>query len=479
MGRCTVTGELHAVRAARARPRSAGAGRPSRPPIVLACRRVPLCVALLIVALPLPTALADGSAAVPQTQAWQSRYDESVRRYRSRDYAASAAAAEAALDIARAGQGHAKPHVASSLNMMAMSFRAMGRTDEAIELFREALAISEASLGAHPDTGALALNLGQALEAGQRGAEALVLYRRALAIAEAASGGESEAGLRQKALAALARAHAAAGDVQAAADHDRRLLSNRRSLPAPERIEGLVRQARWLEGEARLDEAQAALTEALAVRQEAFGVDSLSVAQGLADLAGLYHRRERHDLGEPLHRRAVAIREAHDPNDPALAGHLNELALWHLARGEYGPAQASFERAQALVERARGTHSLEAARIAASRAQLHDAQGKHDEAQALHQQALQIYRRLDDAPQVLLEQAGVLNHLAGYPYRKRQFKEAEPLFREALAMMEQVVGTEDVRLLPVLENLRALCLSQKRHREAAQFGARIEALEAK
>ncbi|MEG0675292.1 MAG: tetratricopeptide repeat protein, partial [Comamonas sp.] len=58
--------------------------------------------------------------------------------------------------------------------------------------------------------------------------------------------------------------------------------------------------------------------------------------------------------------------------------------------------------------------------------------------------------------EALLGQAGALNGLAGLAYRKRRFKEAQPMFTEALGLMEQAVGRSDARLLPLLDNLAAL-----------------------
>ena len=53
-------------------------------------------------------------------------------------------------------------------------------------------------------------------------------------------------------------------------------------------------------------------------------------------------------------------------------------------------------------------------------------------------------------------EAGVLNGLAGLAYRKRRFQEAQPMFIEALGLMEQALSGSDARLLPLLDNLAAL-----------------------
>ncbi|WP_374409324.1 CHAT domain-containing protein [Hydrogenophaga sp.] len=74
---------------------------------------------------------------------------------------------------------------------MAGLYKAMGRYDEALPLYRRALAIDEKALGAnHPDTAIDLNNLAGLYESMGRYDEALPLYRRALAIKEKALGAD-------------------------------------------------------------------------------------------------------------------------------------------------------------------------------------------------------------------------------------------------------------------------------------------------
>ncbi len=435
------------------------------------------CAALLLSAGAL--AFQAAGAAPEADAAWQARHEQALRLYAEHDHAGAETAARAALQLAREARGQTQPYVASSLNTLALIRQAQARPDEAVTLLREALDLSEAALGAHPSTASLAFNLAGALEELQRPQDALRLYGRSLAIANAAPDGAQAADLRQKALAALGRLHTALGQSAQAEAYTRRLLDSEAAMPPLMRADALTRQAQALEARGEAGPARAALEQALALRETALGPQHIAVAHSLAALAGWHDRQGRHGAAEPLHRRALAIRETLDPQDPGIAGHLNELALWHLDRKEYGPAQALFGRALALVEQQHGARSLEAARLVASQALLHGDQKDDAQAQALHRRALAIYETLGDGTEALLGQAHAMNHLAGFVYRKRQFRQAEPMFQQALALMERALGTEDPRLLPVLDNLQALYRSQHRPDRALPYARRAETLREK
>ncbi|WP_350338127.1 tetratricopeptide repeat protein [Thauera linaloolentis] len=173
-----------------------------------------------------------------------------------------------------------------------------------------------------------------------------------------------------------------------------------------------------------------------------------------------------HERALPLHRRALALREALDPPAPELAVHLNELALWHANQGEFDAAAALFARARALLERQHGAASLEVARVLLSQAAANEAQARYGQAEALY----------DGTAAARLDEAQALNNLAGLHYRRRRFAEAETQYLRALALHEQAHGADSPGLLPVLENLLALYRSQRRDADARAVARRAEAL---
>lgn len=436
-------------------------------------------LAALLLAFAGSAALASGAEAEGRTQAqWQTLYQQAQQHYQSQDHAAAEQAAREALRVAEAGQGNVQPYIASSLNILALVRQQQGEPEEAVALLRRALEISEASLGVHVNTASLALNLGNALDGLQQPQQAVEPYTRALQITDALADDDANvAQVQQEALASLGRVHTTLGHAEQAAAYHQRLLQGAAALPQARHAETLLRQGLELQQQGQLAQARPLLEQAVQLYQaqaEPGQKPDGSRINALSALAALYQQQNEYALAEPLHRQAVELRRAANPQDPALAGHLNELALWHWQRKEYERARPLLQQALELARQHQGDMSLPVAHMTSNLAQLEGVQGHENPSKTLHQQALALFEQLPREEPVLLGQAQTLNFLAGFDYRKRRFGEAEAQFLQALNLLEQAVGTEDERLLPVLENLETLKISQGRSSEAAQYRRRVE-----
>ena len=87
-------------------------------------------------------------------------------------------------------------------------------------------------------------------------------------------------------------------------------------------------------------------------------------------------------------------------------------------------------------------------------ASLYDSQGKYNEAEPLYQQALALRQKLlgDDHPDV----ASSLNNLAGLYKSQGRYNEAEPLYQQALNILEQRLGVNHPHTIIVRGNLEYL-----------------------
>jgi tetratricopeptide (TPR) repeat protein len=85
---------------------------------------------------------------------------------------------------------------------------------------------------------------------------------------------------------------------------------------------------------------------------------------------------------------------------------------------------------------------------------LYYSQGKYKEAEPLYQQALALRQKLlgDDHPDV----AQSLNNLALLYYSQGKYKEAEPLYQQALNILEQRLGVDHPRTIIVRGNFEYL-----------------------
>lgn len=96
--------------------------------------------------------------------------------------------------------------------------------------------------------------------------------------------------------------------------------------------------------------AEAFLERALAILEQNPAPEAVAaLARGLANLAAIQERQDKHDDAEAAARRGLAILEnLLEPGDPSLTDPLNTLALILESRGEYREAEALYRRAFAI-----------------------------------------------------------------------------------------------------------------------------------
>jgi tetratricopeptide (TPR) repeat protein len=91
------------------------------------------------------------------------------------------------------------------------------------------------------------------------------------------------------------------------------------------------------------------LKSALIILENALGPDHLDVGTSLNNLAELYRVHGRYAEAEPLFRRALAIQEkVLGPNHPNVGTSLNNLAKLYRAQGQHAAAEPLLKRALAI-----------------------------------------------------------------------------------------------------------------------------------
>ncbi|WP_415797905.1 tetratricopeptide repeat protein [Comamonas aquatilis] len=406
-------------------------------------------------------ALLAGSMASPpllaQTAQWQSLYDKAMRQQADKAYGPAEQSAHQALELAQQQRQGQQPYMASSLNLLGLIQQAQGRNAEAVRSLTKALELSQASLGTHANTASVAWNLGNVQQNMQQPREALQSYQRSLDVAQALPLDATSLALREKTLQALSSLYASLSEHDKAQAYLRQLSTlladGAAQTDVATRVQGLLTLAQSLEQQGRLQEGQQALSQALALQEKA-GASSTNLVPILLAQAGLHSRQDKDAQAAAEYERARVILTEQAPQALVLAQVLNELGLWQAQSKDYVQAYALFEQAQAIASQ-HAPDVLWQAHLLSSRARMAEAMRQEDTAQTLYAESLVLYRS-QDRSEALLGQAGALNGLAGLAYRKRRFKEAQPMFTEALGLMEQAVGRSDARLLPLLDNLAAL-----------------------
>ena len=104
-------------------------------------------------------------------------------------------------------------------------------------------------------------------------------------------------------------------------------------------------------------------------------------------------------------------------------------------------------------------------------------QGRYAEAEPLFRQALDIMERAKGAEH--LDVAIILNNLGELYYIQGRYAQAEPLYQRALAIKEKVLGPDDLGLATTLENYSALLARTNREDRAVTLASRAKSIRAK
>ncbi|XP_041472246.1 nephrocystin-3-like isoform X2 [Lytechinus variegatus] len=238
--------------------------------------------------------------------------------------------------------------------------------------------------------------------------------------------------------------------------------------------------------------AEAYYQQALMISENALGNSHLDVAKVLDSLVVIYRKQNKHNLADPLQKRAHMIRKqaqtqlsAHQvralsalrrrtlqmeqltqgAESADLARTLNELGMLYYLQKNYRSAESYFQRALDMRESVLGPHHVDVAQSLHSLATLHNDRDQTNQAEELYERALAI--RSSNMPQdhpLVLATARSLAVL----YRKQgQYNKAEPLYLQAVESKQRKLGGNHPSLATALVNLAVLRCQQGNHDEAS------------
>jgi eukaryotic-like serine/threonine-protein kinase len=258
---------------------------------------------------------------------------------------------ERAFELRTSELGKRDPETLESMNNLAVSYRLVGRFDEAIALHEKELRIARSMMGEyHPETLTSMNNLGVAYRYGGRGDDAIRLLERVLARRSAVLKPDDPD--RLTTLNDLAVAYRAAGRyVEALPLHEEDLRRSRLSLPPdhPDLLIAMNNVARAALELGQIDRAITLFEEALKLRISSLGAENLFTVDAKSNLALAHQADGRfedavHELGE-----VVAARKAKlSPDHADTLRSIHDLAL---ALGDAGRRPEATSLLEKLLER--------------------------------------------------------------------------------------------------------------------------------
>ena len=228
----------------------------------------------------------------------------------------------------------------------------------------------------------------------------------------------------------------------------------------------------------RAKEAETAFRQALAIDESA-GPDARNVAQHINNLASLLQSSQRGAEAEKLYVRALAIDERTlGPQHRDVARDLNNIAVLLRDRGMVADAEHLQRRAIEILENLRrenpGGSNLDLA-SALSNLAAELPRDSAAEAETLYRRALELDENElgSQHPNV----AVTLNNLAETLRLSGKSDEAEVLFRRALDIDERVLGAQNPNVATVLNNLAKVLRDTNRPAEAESLFNRALAID--
>jgi CHAT domain-containing protein/TolA-binding protein len=205
---------------------------------------------------------------------------------------------------------------------------------------------------------------------------------------------------------------------------------------------------------------------ALAIREKVLGPEHPDTATSLNNLAEVLLRKRDYDAAEPLFRRALAIREkvlGADRTETAVS--MNDLGFLLANKHEAAEAETLYRRALAIQEKVLGPENPMVAAVATNLALLLATKKDYAEAEVLYRRVLAIQEKVlgPEHPGT----AVALTALGAFLFDKGDYVGAEPLHRRALAIREKALGNEHPDTATSRNNLGEVLL-RKRDYDAAE-----------
>ncbi|AFY48808.1 putative transcriptional regulator [Nostoc sp. PCC 7524] len=365
----------------------------------------------------------------------------------------------------RLGDNH--PHVATSLNNLALLYESQGKYDQAEPLLLQSLELRQRLLGDnHPDVATSLNNLAGLYESQGKYDQAEPLYLQALELCQRLLGdNHPHVAASLNNLAVLYESQGKYDQAEPlylqALELSKRLLGDNH----PDIASSLNNFALLYKSQGKYDQAEPLYLQALKLRQRLLGDNHPHVATSLNNLAVLYESQGKYNQAEPLYLQALKLRQRLlGDNHPSVATSLHNLAGLYESQGKYNQAEPLYLQALKLRQRLLGDNHPDVAASLNNLAGLYESQGKYDQAEFLYLQALELCQCLlgDNHPHV----ATSLNNLAKLYYSQGKYDQAEPLYLQALELRQRLLGDNHPDIATSLNNLAKLYYSQGKYDQA-------------
>jgi tetratricopeptide (TPR) repeat protein len=229
----------------------------------------------------------------------------------------------------------------------------------------------------------------------------------------------------------------------------------------------------------RFADAERVLRKPIAKLEQTKSRDVEILSRALNNLGVALSSQRQYSEAIKCLKKALAIAGIREGENPAALGiTLANIGAYYYELKQYLRAQEYFERALDKIGGANGEEeNLEVATIYANIAECRFGMKDYVFAEALAQKALQMF--MAQERKLTLRGASCEQTLAMIYTKQKRYEEAEPMFREAIALEEEILGPESPQVARGLSGLAYLMLKTQRKEQGLLLSARAESITSK
>jgi tetratricopeptide (TPR) repeat protein len=243
----------------------------------------------------------------------------------------------------------------------------------------------------------------------------------------------------------------------------------------PAIMEALFAQGQFAIGAGKLDIAQAAFERGMQIGRAALGEDTLPMAALYSQMASLLERRGDFAAALASIERSskIRMRVAGGNHPDMIFNYIQEARILESLKRD-GDAEIRYYQAYAIIQKTLAGNHPSLTALLQDLGRLHGRMGKTAEARNELEQAIQVAKTSEEP----LAIASATTALAEFFHLGNKPALAIPLYLEALATYEKLLGPEHPQLGPTLQNLGLAYIDTKKPKDALAPLARAVALEA-
>lgn len=217
------------------------------------------------------------------------------------------------------------------------------------------------------------------------------------------------------------------------------------------------------------DEAEALCKRALALTEEMKGEEHIETAMCLSILGSAYFSNRKIDEAEATYRKAIQLIEKHHHFFTSFVGAENyrNLGIILTQQKKFEEAEAMFLKILAHHEKNNGPLQVQMAETHRNLGELFEAQRKNHEAIGQYQLALSIAKSIFGPENS--EVSDYICFVADIHRKDSRFTEAEDLYKQALKLLENTLGPQHPKTCTLLQRFGEMAIEKKEFPVAEEY----------